>query len=147
MEHRPSSAANSSSPSQEIPRILWNPMVHYCVHNRPLLVPIQNQIKPVRARPTHFKDQFNIIPSPTPRFRIGHFSSGYLPNPCMNVSFASYVPHAPPPSYALISTPQFHWVRGTNHADLQLAMLSSLLLLLLPLRPSIILSTPFSNTP
>ena len=95
MVHR-LSAANSSSPNQEIPRILWNLKVHYRVHNRPLLVPIRNHIKPVRALPTHFKDQFNIISSPTARFRIGHFSSGYLPNPCMNVCFASNVPHAPP---------------------------------------------------
>ena len=92
MEHRPYSAANSSSPIQEIPRILRNPKVHYRVYNRPPLVPTQNQIQPVRALPTHFKDPFNIIPSPTPRFRICYFSSCYPPNPCMNVSFASYVP-------------------------------------------------------
>ena len=98
MEHRPYSAANSSSPIQEIPRILRNPKVHYRVYNRPPLVPTQNQIQPVRALPTHFKDPFNIIPSPTPRFRIGYFSSCYPPNPCMNVSFASYVPPPPPPT-------------------------------------------------
>jgi hypothetical protein len=49
MEQRPSSEANKSSVSQDIPHTLWKTKIHYRIHNSSPPVPNHSQINPLRA--------------------------------------------------------------------------------------------------
>jgi hypothetical protein len=62
MDQSPSSEANRFAASQNIPRILWKPKVHFLTRKCPPPVPILSQLDPVYTSTSHFlKIHFNII--------------------------------------------------------------------------------------
>jgi len=68
VEHSRLQEANNHSDSQEIPRLLWGPKVHYNIQNNPPLVPILSQMNSVYIFPLCFpKILSNIIFPYTPR--------------------------------------------------------------------------------
>jgi hypothetical protein len=108
MEHSPSWEANRFAASQEIPRILWNPKVHYRIHKRPRPASTLSKLNPVQTLESYFsyrhcktkvlktglrKEQTREERS----FQRDEFQYPYIWTPinnCVNSKIYKYVTHA-----------------------------------------------------
>ena len=99
MEQNPSWEANWFAASQEIPRILWNPKVHYSTHKRPPPVPTLGQPNPNHMPTSHLLEiHLNIIH----HLRLG-LPSGLFPS-----GFPTKNQHAPLSSPIRATCPAHH---------------------------------------
>ena len=147
MEHSPSWEANRFSPSQEIPRVLWNTKIHYRIHKCLPPVPVLSQIDPVlSSHPTSWRSIL-IISS--------HLCLG-LPRDLLLSGFPTkplYTPLLSPiratsPAHPILLGLITRTILGEKYRSLS-SSLCSFLHYLLP-RPSkvqIFSSTPYSHTP
>ena len=101
MEQSPSWEANRFSASQAIPRILWNPKVHYRICKSSPPVHILSQINPVHAPQFHFlKIYLNTILSSTPVSSKWSFSLRFSHHNPLYTSLLPSMCYMPRPSYS-----------------------------------------------
>jgi hypothetical protein len=92
---KPSLGKQSSSASQDIPRILWNPNAHYRIYKRPSFAPILGRIHAVHAQPSNLmKIHCNIVRPSTSTYWKWSLSFKFLPPKPRVHTRISHVPHA-----------------------------------------------------
>jgi len=101
MVQSPSWEANWFAASQEIPRISWNPKVHYRTHNRPPPVSILGQPNPIHMPTSHLLEIHpNIIHPSMPRSPQWSPSLRFPHQDPMLTPLLTHTCHMPSPSHS-----------------------------------------------
>ena len=147
MVQSPSREANCFAASQEIPRILWNPKVHYRTHKLPPPVPILCQPSPVHIPASHLLEIHpNIIHPSKPRSPQWSLSLRFPLQDPIRPPLFTHTRHMPSPSH--FSRFYHRTILGEEHRSFSS---SSCNLLHSPvtsslLGPNILLNTIFSTS-
>ena len=148
MVQSPSWEAKWFAASQEIPRILWNPKVHYRIHKLPPPVPILGWPNPVHIPTTHLLEIHpNIIHPSTPRSPQWSLPLRFPHQDPIRPPLLPHTSHMPSPSHSS----RFYHPHNIGWGDRSFS--SSLCSLLHSpvtsslLGPNILLNTIFSNKP
>jgi hypothetical protein len=100
MEQSPSREATRLAANQEILRILWNPKVHYLIHNCPSPVSILSQFNPIHTpHPTSLRSALILSSHLRLSLPIGPFPQVFRPKPFTRLYPSPYALHAPPISF------------------------------------------------
>ena len=115
-QESPSWETNRFSASQEIPRILWNPKVHYRIHKYPPTVPNLRQFDPVhKPHPTSWISILILFSHLWLGLPSGFFPSGFPTKILYTTLLYPYVLHFQPISLFTILQLAQHLVRSTDH--------------------------------
>ena len=93
---------NSSSPSHQIPNILWNLRGHCSKQSSPWLLPVLSQMNPVHTVPSYSLWLIDTLHScPCPAIEVIYFIQIFLPKFYMQISSLPHKLHASPISPSL----------------------------------------------